>query len=362
MYSMNNHTSSLGLADIDIQTNLDLFIHILSAENVTIPLILKYSTLSLVIIAVFAAVLLSIGSYFRYILYNICFHQYQRKQFKPITLLTLFVTVSQHLTHATAFVWYLLIVLSDRSTGYIGGNWFCTFFKNLYRFDLAYAIIGGFGLSVYRILYLKYDHWVKYGWVGEKMLLYGILFIGLALAIVCVVIFMLSDYESTTNDWCMLVPHDRMLQLLDDYEQSRRNPSIYSYWRNIGVVLGSIGILMTLLEISIYICFFHHIYKHDNSERIRLLLDQETIKRRNKKNAVTFFGQFCSFVIEIILMAFLILQASMNWNNAYGIAFVWIKLIGFASISIVEVLTSSTLRASLFERWSFIFPLRSHHD
>ena len=62
-------------------------------------------------------------------------------------------------------------------------------------------------------------------------------------------------------------------------------------------------------------------------------------------------------MIEISLMVFLILQASMNGNNTYGLAFVLIKLIGFASVSIVEVLTSIQLRARLFKRWSFVVPL-----
>ena len=357
MYCLDNQTSSQELGDAHIQTSFDLVVNILSADNVMIPRVLNFSTLTLLIFVGIGFVLLFIGSYFRYILYEQCLYDYKSKDFKPITLLTLLLTVSQHLTHASTFVWYLLIVLGEKPTGY----WFCTFFKNLYRFDLAYAVIGGFGISVYRILYIRCDHWVKYG-IGEKILLYGILLGGLALATVCVVLFGLSDYEATTNDWCILAPQHQMLQLLDEYEQSRQNPPIYSYWRNVGVALGIIGIWMTVLEISIYICFFHYIYKHDNSEGMRRLLDQEIIKRRNKKNAVTFFGQFCSFVIDVSVMTFLILQASMNWNDTFGLVFVWIKLIGFASVSIVEVLTSSRLRARLFERWSFVVARISHHN
>jgi hypothetical protein len=145
MYCLDNFTSFHGLGDKNIHTSFELGVDIISAENVMLPRVLKLSTLSLlIIIAGFGTLLLLIGSYFRYILYEHCFYQYKSKEFKPITLLTLFVTVPQHLTHASTFVWYLLIVLSNQSTGYIGVNGFCTFFKNLYRFDLAYSIIGGF--------------------------------------------------------------------------------------------------------------------------------------------------------------------------------------------------------------------------
>ena len=43
------------------------------------------------------------------------------------------------------------------------------------------------------------------------------------------------------------------------------------------IVIGFIGIWITIIEISIYTFFFHHLYKHDNSEGLRRLLDKETI-------------------------------------------------------------------------------------
>jgi hypothetical protein len=214
-------------------------------------------------------------------------------------------------------------------------------------------------MSVYRILYIKCDHWVKYR-IGEKILLYSILLGGLALAIVCVVLFALSDYEATTIDWCILVPQDQMLQLLDDYEQIRRNPSIYFYRRSVGVVLGFVGIWMTVLKfvstsVFFIICTSTPIMNDCDVFKIKKLLNVGTRKTR-----VHFSANF--FLIEITLIVFLILQASMNGNNTYGLAFVWIKLIGFASVSIVEVLTSSQLRSRLFKRWSFVVPLSSSKE
>ena len=45
--------------------------------------------------------------------------------------------------------------------------------------------------------------------------------------------------------------------------------------------------------------FFYNIYKHDNSDVLRKLLGRNTIRNRNRKNAITFLGQFGTFIIEI---------------------------------------------------------------
>ena len=357
MDNFQNSTLFLELGDTYIQNTFDLVFQIVSIENVMRSSLADFSTLSQIIVTGICSVLLFIGSYFRYILYEQCFDQYKSKESKPITLLILFVTISQHLTIVFNYLWGLTVILNDKWFGHDDGNGFCVFVKNLYRFDIAYAIIGGFGISFYRILYIRFDHWVKYG-VGEKRLLYSILLGGLTLAVVCVVLFAQNDYEESTNGMCRLSLKSMMLELLDEYEQSRGNTSIYNYWLNVRVVLGFIGILITVIEISIYICFFHHIYKHDNSERIRRLLDQATIKRRNKKNAVTFFGQFCSFVIEISVMIFI----SLGTQMPQGHFIFWVKYIGFASMAIIEVLTSAQLRSKFFERWSFVRGFISHQD
>ena len=348
---------SLVFGDTYIPNNFDLVFQIVSVEKVTTAWIQDFPTPSQLIIWGFASVLLFFGSYFRYILYEHYVEQYKNKEFKPITTLTLFVTISQHLAIVLLYAFNLFILLNDKWSGHVDGNWFCIFFKNLYRFDLVYAIIGGFGISVYRILYIRHDHWVKYK-VGQKRLLYGILIGGVTLAVVCVVLLAVNDYEESTNGMCLLTQKHTMLELLDEYELSRGNPSIYNYWRNVRVVLGFFGILITVMEISIYTCFFLHMFKHDNSESLRRLLDQKTIKRRNTKNAVTFFGQFCSFAIEIGVMIAMIFYARMQ----YKLVLVWLKYIGFASMAMIEVLTSGQLRSRFFNRWFFLRGSISHQD
>ena len=106
--------------------------------------------------------------------------------------------------------------------------------------------------------------------------------------------------------------------------------------------------IITIAEISIYVSFFHYMYKHDNNERLARLLEPANIKKRNRQNALTFFGQFCAFVFEFI-GGILILMATYGYNG-YGAVYV-LKHASFTAISVIEVLTSSILRPRIF-RWS----------
>ena len=50
-------------------------------------------------------------------------------------------------------------------------------------------------------------------------------------------------------------------------------------------VLFSLAV-MTIAEITLYCVYFHHIYRHDNNERIKRLLEPAVIRKRNRQNAM----------------------------------------------------------------------------
>ena len=88
-------------------------------------------------------------------------------------------------------------------------------------------------------------------------------------------------------------------------------------------------------------------YKHDNNERLARLLKPAAIKKRNRQNAMTFFGQFCAFVFEFI--GGILIFMAVYGGYGYGAVHI-LKDASFTAISVVEVLTSSTLRPRIF-RW-----------
>ena len=152
-------------------------------------------------------------------------------------------------------------------------------------------------ISIYRILLITDFRWPKHR-IGNETLFKIILFVGLAVALFSVLLESYNDYEYLIRDNCQLIPRKSIMILLDEYEQSLGKPSIYLYWTSMKLAISYSKVGMVVLEIIIYAMFFIHMYKHDNNELLRRLLTPNVTRNRNRTNAITFFGQFCSFVIE----------------------------------------------------------------
>jgi hypothetical protein len=158
----------------------------------------------------------------------------------------------------------------------------------------------------------------------------------------------------------MFVPKGPLLQILDEYEQSRGNVSIILYYLEVNAGIAFVMLVMLISEIIIYCIFFHHMYKHDNNQRLRRLLEPQVIKRRNRKNAITFFGQFCSFVFEFTgLVLFTVAYLIGTRATSLHLVAIVFSRISFAIMPMVEVLTSDVLRKKLFkiELYNIIFGL-----
>ena len=144
---------------------------------------------------------------------------------------------------------------------------------------------------------------------------------------------------------------------LKDHYVSSVKASIIKYNQNIKIV--DISHNIRKYDISHAAHVFKNVYeefpngsihiisvKHDNNERLRRLLEINVIKRRNRRNAITFFGQFCSFAFEF---SFGIAILCAVKGHAPWIAVFILKALSFTSMSIVEVLTSSSLRPRIFK-------------
>ena len=155
----------------------------------------------------------------------------------------------------------------------VGGNWFCILLIYLYNFNHVYSCIGSLGVSIYRILLIKHHYWLK-NIIGEKVVLNVILYGGLLFTTACILIESFTEYDKLINDTCMLAPKLIILELLDEYEQSRGKQAILGYFVSVRIVLLFIMIFAVLSELVIYIVFFHHMYVHDNKEILRKLLEK----------------------------------------------------------------------------------------
>ena len=168
----------------------------------------------------------------------------------------------------------------------------------------------------------------------------------------------ISDYEQIILENCNVPPNIEILRLLDEYEQGRGGPNILQYFFHPRVINAGIMLLVTLSELSIYVIFFRFIYRHDNNERLRRLLDPSIIKQRNRTNAITFFGTFCSFLFEISIwiLHVLVMFAGKKFI-LLGATISISRTISFTCMTVIEVVTSSSLRPIMYDHIGRLFEM-----
>ena len=93
-------------------------------------------------------------------------------------------------------------------------------------------------------------------------------------------------------------------------------------------------------------------YQHDNDVRLQVLLGSKVIQRRNQRNAITFFGQFCSFAFEIGLN--MVMISAVEGNASWDVVILF-KMVAFTSMAIIEDLTNPSLRRRVIwtiDKWT----------
>ena len=281
-------------------------------------------------------------------MYSFLFDSYKSKENKPIDTLILTISLIRHINIVFFVTRLTLLFSNDVNLDQIGAHSFCTFAAFVYQFDLCYSCIGSLGISLFRILYIKQDEWLKYDF-GENKFMCITLLVGLSMATIFVTSFNVNDYSQIQREHCMTIPQLRMVVgWLEEYHESQGHDSTAPFWSVISQVIFLILIIMTLAEITTYCVYFHHIYKHDNSERLARLLEPAVIRKRNKRNAITFFGQFCSFVFDIGINICLVIAIAPlgSKKKLWGVIFI-MKTACFTAMSMIEILTSRNLRSRM---------------
>ena len=287
-----------------------------------------------------------VGSGFKCVLYSHLYVKRKLKELKEIDVLIFTSAIIQHTANMLYTISCILMALNDETLQSIVGQWYCDVIQNSVRFEIIYMTVGSFGLSLFRILYIKEGDWVKSG-VGEKRLLVIILLGGLFLTVGLVVLINGNTYHQEMIRQTCSRAGEVFQAILTAYDRSRGNnlPFTSLYLQATGFVL----ILMTTAEILIYVMFFHHVYRNDNKEGLRRLLDPTVIKARNRNSAISFLGQFLAFLCEIgFLVLLLIMDVTTKSNWRAVVPWFLCRAVIFAVLSIVEVTTSNTLRSRLF--------------
>ena len=129
--------------------------------------------------------------------------------------------------------------------------------------------------------------------------------------------------------------------------------------RILQIVATTTGVVLNLVEMACYIVYFHHIYDHDKG--VAHLFKEDEVRRRVRRNAISFVGQFYGFCTECLFLGFFTIAIMKGKSYLPFKAFAQIiKFTEFGALSIVEVVTCQEMRTNLVNRWKRLLGLFSY--
>ena len=151
---------------------------------------------------------------------------------------------------------------------------------------------------------------IKY-FLGEKLLLCIILFGGLVVtALMVTVQFNFEDRLRIVTNLCR-APSAIELRTLTEYQISRGIEFATTSPFKFAII--TMVLSMTIAQILCYVAIASYIYNHDNSATTRRILSAGVIRERNRTNAITLFGQLCTFLLQMAMYG--IWQKSGNYSH-----------------------------------------------
>ena len=125
------------------------------------------------ILTIAMVVSLIIGSYYKYVMYSYVWTTNRKNRgwmHRPINMLIVTSAVVHHFTHLWIGLSYAMMLTMEISMADAIGDHFCQITYIIGVYGIAYLSVGSFGISLYRVIYMKREQWIKQV-VGEKRLL-----------------------------------------------------------------------------------------------------------------------------------------------------------------------------------------------
>ena len=288
-----------------------------------------------------------VGSYFKFALYRYMYDIGKEILNRPIDLLLLASALIDHMccllmVANVSMGLSLKINLSD----YLGETW-CYMHFSVATFGASYRTFGSLGVAILRLIYIKFPYLVR----ETKNRMKYAFFVLLNCLLVCTLIvigFGLGNGKASRKQvqWNFCVGRSETFrEIMHDYSLRRGLTSPQSEFIPHFIVW--IAFLAILTEFLCYMVFFHHLYSHDKEMVRKKILPDAEIRRRHHRNAITFFGQFYGFLVELARVCLLIYSMDPNSDITYRFVVTLSIWIEFGVLSIVEVMTSQGLRSKL---------------
>ena len=115
-----------------------------------------------VISTIVIVICLLICSYFKCVTYTYVYRTNKTNggwMNRPINLLTITSAILHHVTHVFGGIWYVLAMMVEGPLRDKFGEDACWFMMVLAVIEISYLNVGSLGMAVFRLLYIKHEHW-----------------------------------------------------------------------------------------------------------------------------------------------------------------------------------------------------------
>ena len=287
-----------------------------------------------------------VGSYCKSAIYRYMYYKIKESGIKPVDILILVNTVTQHLVCLFLVAVYCVGLTGDITySDYMDEIW-CNLPWYAGIYGGAYRTFGSLGMAVYRLLLIKRNNWVCY--MGRKTLGLIVLIFSVMMSVGVTIGFGTGNgpasRKQVTWNWCV-GRNENFREVLHEYSLITGVVTPESeFFAKLSLLITIFGVIS---ELVCYLMFYGHLHSNDKNLFTRNVIREVEYKRRRQINCITFSGQFYGFLVEcasyIGMYSTLKKNSNINFRLLLAICF-WVE---FGIVSVVEVMTSQNLRRYL---------------
>ena len=283
------------------------------------------------------------GSYLKCALYQYMYDNHRDKSNSVIDLLILIDSLVMHTTAIMMVTIYTIGLALDITLSDHLGETFCNIPWYCAVFGLIYRTMGGLGIAILRLFYIKCPYQVR-DHTNQKKRQILLLVIGILISATMAIGFGIGNGPASRKQviWNFLSGKSETFREI-----------VYNYSMNRGIIMINSDLIPKLVlliqltgiiaECVCYILFFKHLYSHDEDMLKKKRLPVGEVRKRHRTNAITFLGQFYGFVVECMITFILVYTMKGSSDIRYRMFLVIGYYVEFGVLTIVEVLTSQSL-------------------
>ena len=176
------------------------------------------------------------------------------------------------------------------------GETFCRFSQGVATVGVVHSYVGGTGIALMRLLFIKYPTRMPFGETATALML---TVVTLAVTSVASYVWIVSPRRSQDlASMCMGRPFELDLAL---FHIAIGPTSVKGVPKSPGIVaVICVGFGFVLAEIAIYLAIFRYLIAHN--KMMKLVLAEDVVKRRVRKNVIDCGGHTINFFIEMMLL------------------------------------------------------------